>query len=73
MTFTADVTSNVATLVSPVEIAGLEERRGEAYDYNDLIFAFRLIVPVTAPEPSSIVLLCAGLVGAGMVCGRRFV
>lgn len=73
MTFTADVTSNVLTLVSPVEIAGLKERRGEAYDYNDLIFAFQLIAPVTAPEPSSLVLLCAGLVGTGMVRDRRFV
>lgn len=58
----------IASLSGPVLYVGFEDRRGGDYDYNDLIFAFS---SVTIPEPASLAIFGAGLLGIGLTRLRR--
>lgn len=68
VTFSAATNTAIAALVGPVTIVGFEDRRGGDYDYNDLVFAFSAIAPI--PEPASLAVLGATLVGAGFMRRR---
>jgi hypothetical protein len=61
-------------LGSSVIFVGWEDRdfdQGSDFDYNDLIFAFSNLKPATVPEPLTISLFGAGLVGAAAMRRRK--
>lgn len=71
VTFTAAANTAIAGLIGPVILIGFEDRRGGDYDYNDLIFAFSAVQAVRVPEPVSMAILGAGLLGLGVARRRR--
>ncbi len=68
VTFSAAANAAISDLGPNVTFVGFEDRRLGDYDYNDLIFAFSNIQAV--PEPSSLGILGAALLGVLAACRR---
>ncbi|WP_291297966.1 PEP-CTERM sorting domain-containing protein [Elioraea sp.] len=67
----AAIAGNATLSAGPLLYVAFEDRRSGDYDYNDLIFAFAPIGVTNVPEPASLALLGAGLLGFAFARRRR--